>query len=98
MKNMTRKRFVEMSILCLMVASSGRLFAQGAAKQGAKSIGEQAPGEAASVSNATPESANETQVRVGPGDLLEVRVFDNPELTQTVRVSDVGDASLNLIG
>jgi polysaccharide export outer membrane protein len=30
--------------------------------------------------------------------LLEIRVFDNPELTQTIRVTDLGDASLNLIG
>ncbi|MCU1340709.1 MAG: polysaccharide biosynthesis/export protein [Candidatus Acidoferrum typicum] len=98
MKNVTRKRFFEMSILCLMVASSGRLFAQGTAKQSVKSIVEQPPGEPAAASHATPGTASEPQVRVGAGDLLEIRVFDTPELTQTTRISDLGDTSLNLIG
>ena len=38
------------------------------------------------------------RVRIGPGDLLQVSVFDVPELTQTVRVSDQGDATLLLLG
>jgi polysaccharide biosynthesis/export protein len=98
MKNMTRKLYCVFSILGLMGASSGWLFAQGNAKQSAKSIVEQTPGEAAAASHAAPGTAREPQVRVGPGDLLEVRVFDTPELTQTIRVSDLGEVSLNLIG
>jgi polysaccharide export outer membrane protein len=43
-------------------------------------------------------AVNEPEVRVAAGDLLEVRVFDEPELTQTVRVNRFGDASLLLIG
>lgn len=35
---------------------------------------------------------------LGPGDLLTVTVFNVPELLQTVRVSDSGDAVLSLIG
>ena len=35
---------------------------------------------------------------IGPGDLLAINVFNIPELTQTVRVSDTGDAVLSLIG
>jgi polysaccharide export outer membrane protein len=35
---------------------------------------------------------------IGPGDLLNVTVFGVPELQQTVRVSETGDAALSLIG
>jgi polysaccharide export outer membrane protein len=35
---------------------------------------------------------------IGPGDLLTITVFNVPELQQTVRVSDTGDAVLSLIG
>src|SRR5262249_51105677 len=35
---------------------------------------------------------------IGPGDLLEVTVFDTPELSGKVRVSSAGDVSLPLIG
>jgi polysaccharide export outer membrane protein len=35
---------------------------------------------------------------IGPGDLLTITVFNVPELQQTVRVSDTGDAILSLIG
>jgi len=42
--------------------------------------------------------ANSARVRVGPGDLLEVKVFDVDELTQDVRVSDKGDAVLIFLG
>jgi polysaccharide biosynthesis/export protein len=42
--------------------------------------------------------ADSARVRVGPGDLLEVKVFDVPELTQAVRVSDRGEAVLTFVG
>lgn len=35
---------------------------------------------------------------IGPGDLLTVTIFNVPELLQTVRVSETGDAVLSLIG
>jgi len=38
------------------------------------------------------------RIRIGPGDLLQLSVFDVPELTQAVRVSDTGDATLMLLG
>jgi len=98
MKNIIRIRFFELSILCFMIASPGRLFAQGILKQSAKSIEERPQGETAAFSHAATETASDPQVRVGAGDLLEVRVFDTPEMTQTIRVSDSGDASLSLIG
>src|SRR5713101_1985626 len=35
---------------------------------------------------------------IGPGDLLTITIFNVPELLQTVRVSETGDAILSLIG
>src|ERR1700730_9351871 len=36
--------------------------------------------------------------RIGPEDLLEISVFEAPELNRTVRVSATGEASLSLLG
>lgn len=38
------------------------------------------------------------EYRVGPKDLLEIKVFELPELNQTVRVSEDGSISLPLLG
>ena len=38
-----------------------------------------------------------TQVRLGPGDLIEVSVYNVPELSSKVRVSNAGDVYLPLI-
>ena len=43
-------------------------------------------------------TAGEARMRIGPGDLLDVSVFDEPDLRQTVRLNDLGDGTLNLIG
>jgi len=40
----------------------------------------------------------EPLLHVGPGDLVEMKVFNIPELGQDIRVNDQGDASINLIG
>ena len=45
---------------------------------------------------ASPE--NQPNLRIGAGDLLEVKVFDVAELGQDVRVTDRGDANFLLIG
>jgi polysaccharide biosynthesis/export protein len=37
-------------------------------------------------------------LRIGPGDLLTINIFDVPELQQVVRVSDSGEAVLLLVG
>jgi len=42
--------------------------------------------------------ATSPRLRIGAGDLLEVKIFDAPEMTQTVRVDDAGDTTLNLVG
>lgn len=50
----------------------------------------------------TPPAAQTPQTTesllIGPGDLVSVSVFDTPEMTQDVRVSDAGTVRLNLIG
>jgi polysaccharide export outer membrane protein len=43
-------------------------------------------------------AAQDTDRSIVPGDLLEVLVFDAPDLTRTVRVSDAGAISLPLLG
>ena len=42
--------------------------------------------------------ADAARVRIGPGDLLELNVFDVPELAQPIRVDDKGMGVVNLIG
>jgi polysaccharide biosynthesis/export protein len=44
------------------------------------------------------ESAGRSRIRIGPGDLIEMTVFDVPELTQQIRVSDQGIAVTALLG
>jgi polysaccharide export outer membrane protein len=46
------------------------------------------------------DSAIETSasIRIGPGDLLEVKVFGAPELGNTLRVSSEGEIAIALIG
>ena len=39
-----------------------------------------------------------SELRIGPGDLLEVRVYGAPELSGSLRVSGLGDISMPLIG
>ena len=99
MKTMMRKvQFVMVTIGLMTAVSSGRLFAQGTAIQGAAIAAGHPIGEIAAADSATAETVSDSRVRVGAGDLLVVSVFDTPEMTQTVRVNDLGDATLNLIG
>ena len=44
------------------------------------------------------QALDTARIRIGPGDLLEVSVFDVPELAQLVRVNDSGIANLTLLG
>jgi len=48
-----------------------------------------------------PQEAQQLQIndyRIGPKDLLEINVFELPELNQTVRVSEDGSITLSLLG
>jgi len=54
--------------------------------------------QAAPAERPAPQTPEIARVRIGPGDLLHLTVFDVPELAQELRVSDTGDATLTLIG
>jgi polysaccharide export outer membrane protein len=47
---------------------------------------------------APPNPRLSSRLVIGPGDLLTITIFNVPELLQTVRVSETGDAVLSLIG
>lgn len=64
-----------------------------------------APGSLAAQQSANPAAANTPQftttsgdAMISPGDLLSVSVFDTPEFSGTMRVSNEGNLSLPLIG
>ena len=56
------------------------------------------PGEASDLRDPLSTSQTAARSTLGPGDLLEVSVFDTPELAQRVRVASNGSIRLALIG
>ncbi len=64
-----------------------------AAAQGAPQVKAQPPAQAQEVRDVFVRA-----YRVGPGDLLELKVFQVDELSQTVRVSEDGSITLPLLG
>lgn len=83
----------------LITAPLDRLFAQQADPEPSRdvSIVNQRLKEI-SESTAIPASAAARDYRIGPEDLIEIAVFEVPELSRTVRVSASGEISLPLIG
>jgi polysaccharide export outer membrane protein len=75
--------------LAILVASLS-LYAPGASAQTPVSASHDRPGSTA----AEPKAS----LKLGPGDLVHVTVYDMPELEQRFRVSDQGSATLSLIG
>src|SRR5438270_1454756 len=58
-----------------------------------------APVEDASSIHHSPENYSaRTDLRIGPGDLLDIKVYGAPELSNTVRVSDAGEITMSLVG
>jgi polysaccharide export outer membrane protein len=53
---------------------------------------------AVTATDTDPGTATANELRLGPGDLIHVTVYDMPELEQHIRVSDQGSVSLALIG
>ena len=51
----------------------------------------------AAVANAWAEIQND-ESRIGPGDLLEISVFEAPEMNRTLRVMENGEISMELLG
>jgi polysaccharide export outer membrane protein len=88
------------SSLALFVAFSGIIAAQTAVTPNA-AIPAQSPMSTDSTpsQNVSPDSmVDKRSIKVGGGDLLEVKVYGVPELTDSVRVSARGDVSLPLVG
>jgi len=56
------------------------------------------PSPAANAGDATNAQPTNQLLRLGPGDLLHITVYNMPELEQRVRVSEEGMVSLSLIG
>lgn len=95
-----RTRFV---IACLLAF----VFASSYARSQNVSEGTSAVSTPTAVSQASPQSGDEQQkevpgnpleIRIGPGDLLEIRVFGIQELSQDVRVNGSGDIGIPLGG
>ena len=40
----------------------------------------------------------EAMLKIGPGDLIEVNVYDEADLHQTIRLNDLGEGTLSFIG
>ncbi|HZU09014.1 MAG TPA: polysaccharide biosynthesis/export family protein [Pseudacidobacterium sp.] len=55
-------------------------------------------GQTASQEAQIPQSAQSPSIAIGPGDLLSVVVFDTPELSTSVRVSQDGEVNLPVLG
>jgi polysaccharide export outer membrane protein len=85
--NDLRRSMVPLSLVVALVVS----MTAGQARVDAEKL-------AAPTASPAPLGVDPARVRVGPGDLLEVKVFDVPELTQSVRVGDQGEAVLEFLG
>lgn len=96
-------RIATMALLCA-VSGPGLLLAQtreqGTIPPPAQQQPAGIPGSAAAANVGTSLSSSMTgaPVALGPGDLLEIAVFDTPELTQKIRVNSEGRIALALIG
>lgn len=75
--------------LCSILAVTTVLCVQGATQNGLGST-------TTAVKENSPSA--ESELKIGPGDLLEVRVYGAPELSGSLRVSGLGDISMPLIG
>ena len=86
-------------LLALPLICSGRAAAQGTATQASPVAMTALPDNPIATKGSlsgTPDA--QTRLRIGSGDLVTVNVFDVPEMAQTIRVNDMGDATLNLVG
>jgi len=97
MKLVATKLLCLVSLLAAMACLGPRpAFAQGDEEQGPAGAAPTAL--AMEASGSAPAAQGQPRIRIGPGDLLEVSVLEFPELAQSLRVNDSGDATMNLIG
>src|SRR5258708_9862862 len=99
-------KFIKTKVICsvwilFFVTSLGRgpLFAQDG-KTVYESVDSGSPTSGLGAGHAVVSSGTmvEPLLHVGPGDLIEMKVFNVQELGQDIRVTDQGDASISLIG
>lgn len=69
-----------------------------AQKLEAQQPGNGAPASSASMAASTPLSLADSWYRIGNGDVLDVQVYNRPQLTVTVRVNERGMINLPLLG
>jgi polysaccharide export outer membrane protein len=93
-----------LGIACLLMASEACAQAQSAAAEHPADQGEYKQISNRSVTaipgaepNALAEIKND-ESRIGPGDLLDISVFEAPEMNRTLRVSANGETSMDLLG
>jgi polysaccharide export outer membrane protein len=88
--------------LCIFFVSSGLLFAQNVPNQrrgSAENSASTGVKPLESASKAAPTSANSLpDLRLGAGDLLEIKVYAAPDLSDTARISGAGEITMPLIG
>jgi polysaccharide export outer membrane protein len=84
-------------VLIILATSVAQVTAAGA-QQPASAAQKSASGAQATTPDTAKDSADQSNsVRLGPGDLVEVNVYNVPELASKVRVSNSGDVYLPLI-
>src|SRR5277367_4138464 len=59
-----------------------------------KAVGSPAPVSPAATSDTATSNDNTSALKLGPGDLLEVSVYNVPELTTKARIGNAGDVYL----
>src|SRR5690349_22023972 len=100
MKSVKAKFICSISMLFFVTfLGSGPLFAQGVkAPHEAVDSGYPTNGSSAGYAAVSSGPMGEAMLHIGPGDLIEMKVFNVPELGQEIRVNDQGNASISLLG
>jgi polysaccharide export outer membrane protein len=83
-------------LLILSLASAGVSAAQ-ATNSGVPATNAAIPASVAAKSSSPENRALDSSIRLGNGDLVEVNVYDVPELNTRTRVSDAGDIDMPLV-
>ena len=97
-----RFRYRDCEFAVALIAFCGIGIAQNSPKTGTSDPLKLAPNTAVSAEHSGKNRAESAHVvpdvHIGPGDLLEIRVFSAPDLSSEVRVSNSGDVTMPLIG
>ena len=86
-----------LEISVVLLALSGMAVAQGSNESVTAASSAATPAAVAALSTNPGPSRMDSGIRLGSGDLVEVNVYNVPELTTKTRVSDTGDIDLPLV-